>query len=176
MQILSEHSVQRRTTAASLKHQTLVFLAAALPEGWISQPLSSGKSAQVSGCGLKFRPTLADGRPLADILIISPRGRCHFLFVRAPADRWWDGGPRSVPAEKFTEREIRLARRLRAAGHEARPFWSEKELVRALRAWGCPWNQAVRFGNRRQALVPKAATRPAKGTLRFGSWRRQADA
>ncbi|WP_193370899.1 hypothetical protein [Pelagibius marinus] len=70
--------------------------------------------------------------------MISPRGRCHFLFVRAPADRWWDGGPKSVPAEEIGEREAEMARQLRAAGHRARAIWGERDLLRALRSWGCP--------------------------------------
>lgn len=176
MQTLSERSLQRRTTAASLKVQTLAFLAKALPEGWISQPLSPVGAGQLPAAGKSFQPVTVDGRPAADILIISPRGRCHFLFVRAPADRWWDGGPRSVPAEKFTERETRLARRLRAAGHEARPIWGERELGRALQTWGCPWNRDIQFGGARQALASKAPAKPVKRKLHLGSWRRQADA
>ncbi|HEY9538853.1 MAG TPA: hypothetical protein VIS03_14775, partial [Kiloniellaceae bacterium] len=76
---------QRRTTAAALKQQILDFLGDALPAGWVKQPLEQ-----------------AGAPAAADILIISPRGHCHFLFVRAPADRWWDGGPHSVPAEGMT--------------------------------------------------------------------------
>ena len=150
--------LQRRTTAAALRQQILDFLGDALPAGWISQPLDQ------------------TGRPAAaDILIISPRGGCHFLFVRAPADRWWDGGPRSVPAEDFPAAAVCLARRLRAAGHRARAVWSAQDLARALRAWGCAPLRPVRLG----VAVPKRQplpVKPARPVLHLGGWGRRADA
>lgn len=147
---------QRRTTAAALKQDILDFLGEALPAGWISQPLDQG------------------GRPAAaDILVISPGARCHFLFVRAPADRWWDGGPHSVPAEGFPPEAVCLARRLRAAGHRARAVWNAQDLARALRAWGCTPERAVRLG----ANPPAPPARPPRAKtprprLHLSPWRR----
>lgn len=122
MQVPSQSSPEcrRRTSAAALKQQILDFLGRALPAGWVAQPLQRGAAAA------------------ADILIISPRGRCHFLFVQAPADRWWDGGAHAVPAERFPAAAARLARQLRAAGHRARAVWTARDLARALETWGCP--------------------------------------
>lgn len=144
---------QRRTTAAALKQEILGFLGEVLPRGWISQPLDQA------------------GRPAAaDILVISPRGRCHFLFVRAPADRWWDGGPHSVPAEGFPPEAVCLARRLRAAGHQARAVWGARDLAQALRAWGCPPCRAVRLGTVPPAPpVPRAKT--PRPRLHLSHWR-----
>lgn len=128
---------RRRTTAMTVKQRALTLLAESLPQDWISQPLSpvpdypAGKGATPPG------PATAEC-PSADILVISPRGRCHFLFVRAPADRWWDGELHSVPAEKISAEDAAMARRLRAAGHKARAIWGERDLWRALRSWGCP--------------------------------------
>lgn len=143
----------RRTTAAALKQQILGFLAEALPAGWAVQPLERAQTAA------------------ADILIVSPRGRCHFLFVLAPADRWWDGGPHSVPAEGFSAAEARLARRLRAAGHRARAVWTAKDLDRALRAWACPLAGPVRLGRDPQKDLPPRE-KPARPTLHLTGWGR----
>jgi hypothetical protein len=155
----ARHEWRRRTTAAALKQQMAAWLEAALPEGWSCQLLA------------------AEGTAVADLLVISPRGRCHFLFVRAPADRWWDGGPRSVAAEPFSESDLRLARRLRAAGHRARAVRSAKDLQRALEAWGCP----ARLPRRPVAPVAGSpaghrSPRPARPTLRLNAWRGRADA
>ncbi|MGF1629615.1 MAG: hypothetical protein ACFCUT_09105 [Kiloniellaceae bacterium] len=159
MQSAKHCQIQRRTTAASLKQDVLTFLATALPEGWISQPLAS-----------------EDREAAADILIISPRGRCHFLFVQAPADRWWDGGPRSVPAERFPVAGVCLARKLRAAGHKARAIWGAKDLARALEAWGCPLRRSVRLGAPPLLKPRPPAARPARRVLRLNPAVRQADA
>lgn len=148
---------QRRTTAAALKQQILAFLAETLPAGWTSQPLEP-----------------AGGTPVPDILVISPQGRCHFLFVRAPADRWWDGGPRSAPAESFAVEAASLARRLRAAGHRARAIWGAADLARALTAWGCPPPHPVRLG-RPAVQPPVAPPRPQRPVLHLRSWGRGAD-
>jgi len=160
-QPIGQLSPSRRTTAAALKQQVLGFLAEALPAGWASQPLhhtAQGGSAEAAA---------------ADILILSPRGRCHFLFVRAPADRWWDGGARSVPAERFTAAEARLARRLRAAGHRARAIWTAQDLARALQSWGCPLGRPVRFAGAGQAAPPPRTTAP-RATLHLTGWGRRA--
>jgi hypothetical protein len=148
---------QRRTTAAALKQQILAYLGDALPEGWLSQPLEPGEANA------------------ADILVISPRGRCHFLFVRAPADRWWDGGPRSVPAERFAAEAMCLAQRLRAAGHRARAVWGAPDLTRALRAWGCVPIRPARFGPRGPERPPSTA-KPTRPVLHLSGWGRRADA
>ncbi|GAB4357149.1 MAG: hypothetical protein Kow00114_08540 [Kiloniellaceae bacterium] len=154
---------RRRITAGAVKQQTLAYLAAALPAGWISQPLAAD-AAMPAAAG--------------DILIISPRGRCHFLFVRAPADRWWDGGPHRVPAEAFSARDAALARQLRAAGHKARAIWGEKDLARALRAWGCPLQRPVAFAAQRTipSVPAGAVVKPARPRLHLGGARRAADA
>ena len=153
-QTAGQLSPSRRTTAAALKQQILAFLTEALPAGWTVQPLQREPGAA------------------ADILILSPRGRCHFLFVRAPADRWWDGGPRSVPAERFSAAEAGLARRLRAAGHRARAVWTAKDLARALQAWGCPLAEPLRLGRDGEAPPPPRA-RPARPTLHLTGWGRR---
>jgi hypothetical protein len=147
-------SPSRRTTAAALKQQILGFLAKALPAGWTVQPLQREQEAS------------------ADILILSPRGRCHFLFVHAPADRWWDGGPHSVAAERFSAAEARLARRLRAAGHRARAIWTAKDLVRALQSWGCPLTEPVRFGAAAESAAPLPRARLSRPTLHLADWGR----
>lgn len=146
---------KRRTTAAALKQQILDYLAAELPAGWAVQPLQRDQTAA------------------ADILIVSPRGRCHFLFVHAPADRWWDGGPHSVPAERFGAAEAALARRLRAAGQRARAIWTAKDLERALRAWGCPLAGPVRLGGVAER-APARRAKPARATLHLAGWGRRA--
>lgn len=76
-----------------------------------------------------------NGKP--DVVVISPAGRCHFLFAKAPADRWWDGDLRRVAAEPLTERERTLITRLRKGGNGARAVWSAKEAARVLAQWGC---------------------------------------
>ena len=152
---------RRRTTAALLKQQSLAYLAAALPPGWTSQPLSPARRPRAKGTAAS-----------ADILLISPRGRCHFLFGRAPADRWWDGGPRCVPAEKITAGDAELARQLRAAGHKARAVWGERDLLRALRSWGCPLDRSARFAGatRREAGPPLQTACPERPTLHLKAW------
>jgi hypothetical protein len=159
MQATRHCPIQRRISAAALKQEILVFLAGALPAGWISQPLAAGN-----------RETAAD------ILIISPRGRCHFLFVRAPADRWWDGGPHSVAAQSFSLDGICLARKLRAAGHKARAIWDAKDLARAFEAWGCPLNRAVRLGMPPLSKQPPSAEKPNRPVLRLRGPKGQANA
>jgi hypothetical protein len=146
MQTTQRETPVRRITAAALKQATVDFLGASLPPGWISQPLPPASGA--------------------DILVISPRGRCHFLFVKAPADRWWDGGPRIVPAEPFRAQEARLARRLRAAGHKARAIWGAGDLARAFDSWGCPLARPVRFAlGDRPGPARRAAAKPSRATL-----------
>lgn len=152
---------RRRITAAALTQQTLAYLVEALPAGWISQPLAAGTAVPAAA---------------GDILIISPRGRCHFLFVRAPADRWWDGGPHRVPAEAFCARDAALARQLRAAGHKARAIWGEKDLARALRAWGCPLQRPVVFAGKRTAAAVPTGAKPERPRLHLGGAGRAADA
>jgi|GEM_PF-3882769 len=166
MQTQSTTAPKRRMTAALLKQRSLAYLSAALPAGWTSQPLSPAPGRRGGGRAAA-----------ADILVISPRGRCHFLFVRAPADRWWDGGPRSVAAEKISEADAEMARQLRAAGHRARAVWGERDLLRALRTWGCPLSRAVKFdaagsGSRQTAPLPASAPRR---TLHLSFCRGQAD-
>ena len=161
---------RRRITAAALTKQTLDYLVDALPAGWISQPLAAGTVGTAGTAGTTV-PAAA-----GDILIISPRGRCHFLFVRAPADRWWDGGPHRVPAEAFCERDAALARQLRAAGHKARAIWGEKDLARALRAWGCPLQRPVAFAGKRTAAAVPAGAKPERPRLHLGGMGRAADA
>ncbi|WP_340118013.1 hypothetical protein [Pelagibius sp. 7325] len=158
----------RRTTAEALKQQVLAVLAEVLPAGWISQPLAGGEG----------NPTSAGEAGAGDILIISPRGHCHFLFVRAPADRWWDGGPRSVAAEVFSARDAALARQLRAAGHRARAIWNEKDLARALRAWGCPLQRPVALARNRPQPAAAAArgAKPQRSRLHLGGIGRRTDA
>ncbi|MEQ8356716.1 MAG: hypothetical protein RH942_14330 [Kiloniellaceae bacterium] len=151
----------RRTTAAAVQQETMTFLASNLPPGWTSQPLAPGGT----------------DAPAADILVISPRGRCHFLFVRAPADRWWDGGPHSVPAEKITRSEDGLARQLRAAGHRARAIWCGRDLTRALKSWGCPLPRPLKRGHSVDGRGPRPPVcGPARPTLKLGAWRSPADA
>lgn len=152
-------TAKRRTTAAALKQQILDFLQEALPAEWISQPLDQ------------------KAEPAADILVISPRGRCHFLFVRAPADRWWDGGAHSVPAERLSPEAAGLLRRLRVAGHRARAIWGAADLARALRAWNCLPRRPVVLGIGLPPAAPLAATpRPPRPVLHLSAWRGQADA
>ncbi len=160
---------QRRTTAAAVKQRALAFLAEALPRGWMSQPLAPGFAQGAAAARARACP--AASGPAADILVISPRGRCHFLFVRAPADRWWDGGPKSVPAEEIGEREAEMARQLRAAGHRARAIWGERDLLRALRSWGCPLPPELRIERAEVPARPpqRAAPRRQRPVLHLGS-------
>jgi len=156
---------RRRVTAATLKQATARFLESALPSGWTSLPLApSGR-----------------GQAAADLLVISPRGRCHFLLVRAPADRWWDGGPHSVPAEKLTGAEDGLLQRLRAGGHRARAIWGSRDLARALGAWGCSTGRRVTLEGepaswRGRPTRPEARPGEARGKLHLAAWRSAADA
>lgn len=151
-------AARRRITATALKQQILDFLSEALPAGWTSQPLDQS------------------GEAAADILLLSPRGRCHFLFVRAPADRWWDGGAHSVPAERLSPAAIALLQRLRLGGHRARAVWSAADLTRALRAWNCRPERPVRLASeRRPAILPAAAGRPPRPVLHLSAWGRSTD-
>lgn len=151
----------RRTTAAALKQAASAFLSEALPPGWTIQTLVPGHA----------------GLPGVDILVISPRGRCHFLFVRAPAERWWDGGLHCAAAEKITAREARLAQQLRAGGHRAHAIRGAQDLSRALKAWGCPLTRPVRLKCAARPEVPKSAwAKPPRPRLRLAAWRRQGDA
>lgn len=164
-------SRRRRTSAAALRERILALLADSLPEGWISQPLAPARAGHAG----RPRQAAAASAPAADILVISPRGRCHFLFVRAPADRWWDGELHLVPAEQIGEAEAAMARQLRAAGHKARAIWGERDLWRALRSWGCPAVPPRKGGDRAgsgMATGPKTrrATRPV---LHLGFGRRR---
>lgn len=160
MQNGQETCQRRRTTAAALKGAASAFLGEALPAGWVSQVLAPGRTAGAAG----------------DILVISPRGRCHFLFVRAPADRWWDGAAYSVPAEKITAAEARMARQLRAAGHRARAIRGAEDLARALKAWGCPLTRPVRLSCQELARPPQVAGSTApRPRLKLPAWRRRGD-
>ena len=176
-QATQHRPARRRTTAEALKQQVLISLAEVLPTGWISQPLASGAGNPASA-GEAGQGARAAGAGAGDILIISPRGHCHFLFVRAPADRWWDGGPRSVPAEVFSARDAALARQLRAAGHRARAIWNEKDLARALSAWGCPLHRPVASTRNRPKPAPSAApgAKPRRPRLSLGGTGRRTDA
>ena len=162
-QATHHRATRRRITAAAVKQQTLAYRADALPAGWISQPLAEDAAIPAAA---------------GDILIISPRGRCHFLFVRAPADRWWDGGPHRVAAEAFSERDAELERQLRAAGHKARAIWGEKDLARALRAWGCPLQRPVAFAGKRTipSVAAGAVAKPERPRLHLRAMGRAADA
>lgn len=153
---------RRRVTAASLKQATARFLESALPAGWTSLPLAPAGREQAA----------------ADLLVISPRGRCHFLLVRAPADRWWDGGPHSVPAEKLSGAEDGLMRRLRAGGHRARAIRGSRDLARALRSWGCPLDRRVTLEGEAgwPETPPATPSGAARGKLSLAAWRRPADA
>lgn len=97
-----------------------------LPAGWHLQVMPVAGS--VGDVDEKAQP---------DILVISPAGRCHFLFAKAPEDRWWDGDIRRVPAEPLTAAERTLIGRLKRGGHAARPVWQTKDAARALAGWGC---------------------------------------
>lgn len=142
METRGKRPPQRRTTAALLKQQILSYLTTTLPSDWTCQPLSpaprprGGTESARSGAS-------------ADVLVISPRGRCHFLFIRAPADRWWDGGLRQVAAEEISTRDAQLLRQLRAAGHKARAVREGRDLLRALRSWGCPLTEGAGLGHGR---------------------------
>jgi hypothetical protein len=153
-------SPRRRVTAAALKQATARFLQAALPPGWSSQPLAPP----------------APGTAAADLLVISPRGRCHFLFVRAPADRWWDSGPHAVPAEQLTAAEAGLARRLRAAGHRARPVWGSRDLARALNSWGCTLRRRVELEGEPAPAPVWQGARPGREKLHLATWGGAGDA
>lgn len=116
----------RRTNAAVLRGQVREMLLNRLPAGWHLQVMPAAGS--VSDVDEKAHP---------DILVISPAGRCHFLFTKAPEDRWWDGDIRRVPAEPLTAAERTLIGRLKRGGHSARPVWRPKDAARALASWGC---------------------------------------
>lgn len=176
-QATQQRPARRRTTAEALKQQVLAYLAEDLPTGWISQPLASGAGSSASA-GAAEQGAGAAGAGAGDILIISPRGYCHFLFVRAPADRWWDGGLRSVPAEVFSARDAALARQLRAAGHRARAIWNEKDLARALKAWGCPLQRpvALRPNLPKSAAAACSGARPRRPRLHLAGMGRRTDA
>lgn len=117
----------RRTTTAAVHRKIKAMLIECLPAGWTFQamPASAGEDDD-------------QARAQADFLVISPRGRCSFLFAKAPADRWWDGDLRHVSAQPLTPQEAALIARLKQAGHGARAVWNLKAAVRALAAWGCP--------------------------------------
>ena len=116
----------RRRTAAALRRQIDEVLRSRLPEGWSHQMMPASVPAGESGAA-----------PKPDVLVISPSGRCHFLFAKAPEDRWWDGDIRRVPAEPVTATERALIGRLRRAGHAVRAVWHRKEVLRLLANWGC---------------------------------------
>ncbi len=127
---LARPSDGRRTTAAAVRHQINAMLGECLPDGWIVQAIAPRSE----------KPGVAAGAQ-ADILVISPRGRCFFLLVKAPADRWWDGDIRRVSAEPLGPQERGLMVRLRQAGHGVRAVWNARAAARALTAWGCPLRQ-----------------------------------
>lgn len=116
----------RRTTAAALRRQIDEMLLSRLPEGWSHQVMPASVAAGESG-----------GPPKPDILVISPSGRCHFFFTKAPEDRWWDGDIRRVSAESVTAEEHALIGRLKRAGHAVRTVWHRREVLRHLANWGC---------------------------------------
>lgn len=121
-----ERPVRRRTTADLVSSEVSSLLASRLPLGWIHQSIPSAGAME----GGK-------GKALPSIIIISPAGRCYFLFAKAPADRWWDGDLRRVAAEPLTAAESALVTRLKRSGYGARPVWSTKDAVRVLASWGC---------------------------------------
>jgi hypothetical protein len=164
---------RRRVTRAALKQQVLDFLVEALPEGWISQPLASGPVRGPAPGGAGGRAAIGAG----DGLVISPRGRCHFLFLRAPADRWWDGDLRTVPAEAFSAKDAQLARKLRAAGHQTRVIRCDQDLNRALKAWGCPLTRQANFlpAQRATGAMGPACGSSRRPTLRLSSLGRRSD-
>lgn len=116
----------RRVNAATLRRRLGQMLADRLPDAWDHQMMPAQGGDRGNGA-----------RAQADFLIISPGGRCHFLFAKAPEDRWWDGDLRRVAAEAPTAAERDLISRLKRAGHAARPVWSIRDAVRALTSWGC---------------------------------------
>ena len=119
-------AVGRRTTAGALRAQVGRMLVGRLPEGWEYQMIQESGASAARG-----------ERACADILVVSPRGRCHFFFAKAPADRWWDGDVRRVPAEPLTEAERSLIARLKYGGHAVRPVWTVSDAKKALWTWGC---------------------------------------
>ncbi len=102
-----------------------------------------------------------------DVVIISPAGRCHFLFAKAPADRWWDGDLRRVAAEPLTERERTLIARLRKGGNGARAVWSAKEAARVLAQWGCALMKG-RSESDEGVSIKRGESRRAKLKLKLG--------
>ena len=76
----------------------------------------------------------------------------------------------------MTAGDAELARQLRAAGHKARAVWGERDLLRALRTWGCPLARSARFAGprRREAPLPAAAY-PERPTLHLKAWGGRAD-
>lgn len=116
----------RRVNAATLRRRLSQMLADRLPADWDHQVMPVGDAGRGEGAKAK-----------ADVLVISPGGKCHFLFAKAPEDRWWDGDLRRVAAETLTPAERQLILRLKRAGHAARPVWRIRDAVRALTNWGC---------------------------------------
>lgn len=125
----------RRVNAGLLRSLIGRMLKTRLPPGWTHQMISGAGARDVGG---------ESGKP--DVVVISPAGRCHFLFAKAPADRWWDGDLRCVAAEPLTESERALMARLRKGGNRARAVWSTKEAARVLAQWGC--------GPMKECMVP----------------------
>jgi len=120
-------------------------------------PTSDDGSSKGSGGG-------SGGGRQPDIVIISPAGRCYFLFVKAPRDRWWDGDLRRVDAEKVTEDERKLMTTLKRAGNGARAVWSAEDAKRALAAWGC--RLAPDRAPGQTAECGRPAARPTQSTKR----------
>ncbi len=116
----------RRLNACLLRSLIGRMLKNGLPQGWTHQMIASADA---------YGTAQENEQP--DIVIISPSGRCHFLFAKAPADRWWDGDIHRVAAEALSEGERRLIARLRQGGNRARAVWSCEEVVRTLAQWGC---------------------------------------
>ncbi|WP_299393187.1 hypothetical protein [Pelagibius sp.] len=158
--------------AATVRRAIKDLLRRCAPNDWTVRMLPAPASGDVAGQGVDQAFDQGTGRGRQpDIVLISPAGRCYFLFVKAPHDRWWDGDLRRVDAEKVTEDERSLMITLKRAGNGARAVWSTEDAKRALAAWGCrltPDRQPAQpsAGGRQAAGPAQSAKRP---TLRF--WR-----
>lgn len=147
----------RRLNAGLLRSLIGRMLKAQLPPGWIHQMISNTGARDVSS---------ENGQP--DVVVISPAGRCHFLFAKAPADRWWDGGLRRVAAEPLTERERALIARLRKGGNAARAVWSTKEAARVLAQWDCALVKGGHEPDGGSVSIARSENPRAKLKLKFG--------
>ncbi|NIA70234.1 hypothetical protein HBA54_16630 [Pelagibius litoralis] len=149
----------RRVNAELLRSQIGSLLKGRLPDGWIHQAITPGMPLGQ-----------ADEKEHPDIIVISPAGRCYFLFTKAPADRWWDGDLRRVSAEALTVGESALMTRLKRGGYGVRAVWSIKDVERALANWGCTLRRGPAGLSREAARVGEAGRKNstrAKLGLRF---------